>query len=565
MLVTDKQLEELLVGPGHIKKSDFDMARQEARGRGVPLDRFLIEKGLVIPDNLGRIIADASGYPYLDFKRIAIEEIPVYFLEYIPEVVARAQEAIIFAEEDDVLKVVTTNPGNYEFFKHLEKKTGKSVKAYYALPFEIDRALRRYKGDLQREAGILIEQIKKNPSLEEQHIVRLVDLLLEYAYANSASDIHLEPLTDVAVARFRVYGVLYKVFEYPKKFHYRVSSRIKIMSQLRTDERAAPQDGRFDYSPTRGIQVDVRVSIMPVTEGEKIVIRLLMQRGKLFSTQDLGLSKKDLKKVQFNARKPWGLLMAVGPTGSGKTTTLYAMLQMINDVSVHVMTIEDPVEYNIEGVHQIQVNPAKDLTFTKGLRSIIRQDPDIIMVGEIRDKETMAMALDSAMTGHLVLTSMHANDAAATFPRLLDMGAEPFLIASAVNAVVAQRLVRLICNECRQSYFLNEEELSLVKADPSLVEVIQKAAQEKDITKIRFYRGKGCKFCKETGFLGRTAIFEVMEVSQNLRKLIIDRAPSNDIRQQAVKEGMTTMLDDGISKVLGGIATLDDVQKATKS
>ncbi len=563
MLVSPEKLEQLLVEPGHVKKDDFDLARQEAKGKNIPLDRLLVDKGVIVDENIGRIIADAAGYSFIDLKKATIADISDKLLDYIPEVVAYSQKAIIFEESNETVKLATYKPDNYEFIKHLEKKIAKTVEVYYATEFDIDVALKRYKGDLRKEVENILEEMKKGVAKGEQNTIKLVDLIMEYAHTNMASDVHIEPLSEFAVVRFRVDGVLHKVAEYPKTMHDRIVSRIKILSRLRTDERAAAQDGRFDYK-AMGTDIDVRVSIMPVTEGENVVMRLLMQRGRRFTITDLGLLESDMKKLRSSARKPWGMILVVGPTGSGKTTTLYAVLQMLNQPGVNIMTIEDPVEYNIEGVQQTQVNEKKGITFPKGLRSIVRQDPDVIMVGEIRDEETVNMAVNSAMTGHLVLSTLHANDASTTFPRLLEMGVEPFLVASSVNVTIAQRLVRNICEECRESYFLSEDDLAMINEETAFANNIKQIAGKDDLSKVRFYRGKGCRFCNNTGYSGRTAIFEVLEVNEEMRSMVIDKVSSDVINKKAIENGMSSMVHDGITKALMGVTTLDEVMKSAR-
>jgi type II secretory ATPase GspE/PulE/Tfp pilus assembly ATPase PilB-like protein len=345
------------------------------------------------------------------------------------------------------------------------------------------------------------------------------------------------------------------------------------MSRLRTDEHAAPQDGRFSFAPgetetdKNAETFDIRLSILPVTNGENIVMRILAEQSQRFSLTDLGFSATDLEKVQRASRKPYGMILSVGPTGAGKTTTLYAVLQILNTSDVNIMTIEDPVEYAVEHVQQTQMNEKKKLTFATGLRSIVRQDPDIIMVGEIRDNETAAIAINAAMTGHLVLSTLHANDAGTTFPRLVDMSIEPFLIASSVNVVIAQRLTRRVCERCRTNYFLGADELALLEAEPELAQLIKRFSGKKDIKKIRFYRGakNNCKLCGDTGYHGRVGIFEVMEVSDKVRALIASRASADVITKEARAEGMKTMLEDGIEKVLEGRTTLEEIIRATKT
>ena len=563
MLISEEELEKILVGPGRIEKVDFDMVKELAKEAKQPLDKILIERGLIKDEEMGKLIAKAAGYPFMKLKKAIIDEITPQLLDYIPESVSRAQKAIVFAEENGALKVATTNPGNYTFLNLLAKQTGKQIKAFYVTDFDIDQALKRYKGDITKEVAKLINGLKKNPKKSEENIVMLVDLLLDYGYTTLASDIHIEPLSKITIIRYRIGGTLYKVVEFPKEFHIRVVSRIKILARLRTDERARAQDGRFEQD-IKGARIDFRVSIMPITEGENVAIRILMQRGRRFELPDLGLLESDFKKVKAHAEKPYGMILTVGPTGCGKTTTLYALIHLINKPEVNIMTIEDPVEYSIERVRQIQVNPLKDITFPKGLRSIVRQDPDIIMVGEIRDNETVDIAINSALTGHLVLSTMHANDAPTTFARFLEMGAKAHLVATCVNVIIAQRLVRIICKECKEGYFLSQEELDIVNGEPVLVDNLKKISGKENINKIKFYKGKGCKFCNHLGYEDRTGVFEILDVNEEIRELINQSASMDTIRKKAVEQGMTTMICDGITKALMGITTLQEVRRVAK-
>ncbi|MBZ1356575.1 MAG: GspE/PulE family protein [Candidatus Nealsonbacteria bacterium] len=564
MLISNEKLEKILLDSGYIQKMDFDMVKALAKEEKQPLDKMLVEKGLIKDQIMGKLIADAAGYPFIGLKRANIEDITPQLLSYIPEAVALSQRAIVIEEEDGVLSVASNDPGNYNFFKLLERKTGKKIKAFYVTDFDLDQALRRYKGDITIEVSRLVEELEKEPKKSEENIVELVDLILDYGYTSLCSDIHIEPLVKMTIVRYRIDGILYKAIEFPKELHTRVVSRIKILARLRTDERAAAQDGRFEHT-IRGATIDLRVSVMPTTDGENVVMRLLMQRGRRFELSDLGLLDSDLKKLKTNADKPYGMIVVVGPTGSGKTTTLYAVLQSINRPEVNIMTIEDPVEYNIERVRQIQVNPAKEITFPKGLRSIVRQDPDIIMVGEIRDKETADIAVNSAMTGHLVLSTLHANDAPTAFSRFLEIGAKAYLISSSVNTAIAQRLVRKICKDCKESCFLSEEELAILNEEPNLAGNIREISGKKNLAEVKFFRGKGCKFCNNSGYEGRTTIFEILNVSEEIRDLITNKAPMDTIRKKAIQEGMTTMVYDGITKALMGITTFEEVRRAAKA
>ncbi len=564
MLISTKKLKELLINQNHISEEDFNRSEQTSIETGMELDKLLVEQGFIKDEVLGKLMAEELNYDFIDLKNAHFAYITPRLLSYIPEVVAFAQKTIAFEETEQEIHLATADPSNYVFFKLLEKRTGKRVKVFLASSFDIEQALKRYKGDLRQEAISLLKETEKDPTKKETNIVKLVNLFLEYAYSNLASDIHLEPLSGFMVVRFRIDGILHKVAEYPKDLHNRIVTRVKIMAKLRTDERAAPQDGNFNFQ-SAGSTIDVRVSIMPTTEGEKIVMRLLMPRTKRFFLNELGFSEKDLKRIKSMIDKPYGTILAVGPTGSGKTTTLYAILQSLNKPEVNIMTIEDPVEYNVEGVYQTQINLAKNVTFATGLRSIVRQDPNIIMVGEMRDEETVSMGINAAMTGHLVLSSLHTNDAATTFPRLLELKAKPFLVASSIDVVVAQRLVRMICQDCIQEYYLSAEQIGFLEQDKNLTEIIKKVSGEKDLSKIKFFKGKGCKLCNNNGYIGRTGVFEVLEASEAIRSLVLKKASSTEIKNQAVKEGMTTMLEDTVAKALKGITSLDELRKTVKS
>ena len=563
MFISQEKLEEILVKPGHIKKADFDVVKKLTADEEMPLDQMLVERGLIKDETIGKIIAESVGCDFINLKKANIQEITPELLKYIPEVVAFSQKTIVFEQENNTLKIATTNPNNYSFLNVLKKKTGKKIKVFYVTPFNMSQTLKRYKGDVRKEVDKLIKELQQDPKKSEENIVELVNLILEYAYSNLASDIHIEPLGKITVIRYRIQGILHKVIEYPKEFHIRIVSRVKILARLRIDEKAAAQDGAFEHK-IQGATIDFRVSIMPTTQGENVVMRLLMQRGRRFEIAELGLLKSDLKKLKANAKKPYGMIVVTGPTGSGKTTTLYALLQMINKPEVNIMTIEDPVEYNIGRIRQIQVNPAKNITFPKGLRSIVRQDPDIIMIGEMRDKETVDIAINSAMTGHLVLSTLHANDAPTAFSRFLEMGAKPYLVSSSVNTVIGQRLVQTICKNCKKGYFLTKDELAILKDEPLLTNYIKEISGKNKLSAVKFYKGNGCKFCNNTGHGGRTAIFEVLELTEELRSLVTNKASMDTIRKKAIEQGMTTMVYDGITKALMGITTLKEIKRAAK-
>ncbi len=385
----------------------------------------------------------------------------------------------------------------------------------------------------------------------EISIINLVDFLIEKAHASRVSDIHIEPDSKNIRIRFRIDGSLQEIYKFDKKIHEEIISRIKVLSRLRTDEHQANQDGRFRYPlGTKDDFIDLRVSIVPTYHGENIVLRLLTNNQKNLNLETLGFSKNDEKKIKEALRKTHGMILATGPTGSGKTTTLYTLIKMLNQPEISIVTIEDPIEYAIDNVEQIQVNNTKGLTFGSGLRSILRQDPNIIMVGEIRDKETANIAINTALTGHLLLSTLHTNDAATTLPRLLDMGIEEYLVASTISIAIGQRLVRKICVDCKEKIKLTEEILLSLKDSP----VYPLVSHLKEI-----YHGKGCQTCHQSGYYGRLCINEVLATNDAIRGAILRKASAEEIKQIAKNSGMTTMLEDGIYKVEKGLTTLEEI------
>lgn len=391
------------------------------------------------------------------------------------------------------------------------------------------------------------EELKKG---EKVSIIGLVEALLHKAYISDASDIHLDPQENRMAVRLRIDGILHDSFVFPGEIQQEVVTRIKVLSNLRTDEHQAAQDGRFRIITPKGESVDIRVSIVPAYYGECVVMRLLAEKAETLTLETLGFSAEDLKKVMKTIRRPYGLILCTGPTGSGKTTTLYAIMKILNTREASIITIEDPVEYAIQGINQIQANPRTGLNFANGLRSILRQDPNIIMVGEIRDEETASIAVNAALTGHLMLSTLHTNDAATTLPRLIDMKVEPFLIASTVNIAIGQRLVRTICPDCKEKKKLTEAEIK------SLTELVPVKLLE---GKLEFYYGKGCTTCNESGYKGRIGVHEVLEINEEIREAIMRRENADRVRAIAIKNGMVTMLEDGFKKALSGITTIEEV------
>lgn len=563
MAINIEKLKELLVDPGLISGTDIDQAYEEAKLQKTSAEDILVDRDLITDKQIGQIIADGLDFKFVDLSQEKIDE---EVLHLIPELVARAQEIIPFAQTKEGVKVGMTDPKNLEAKHAMEKRVGQNVIPFFVTKRALHNALRQYKKGIKEVFESKLKQLENTTLSREERdetTVEVVDMLIQYGHDNKASDVHIEPYEDKIMLRFRIDGVMHDVLEMPKSLSDFIITRIKILSGIRTDEHRAAQDGKFQFDSS-GETIDVRVSVVPVTQGENIVMRLLSSKNRSFSLASLGLHDKDLEKVEKATKKPHGMMLVTGPTGSGKTTTIYAVMKILNKRDVHISTIEDPVEYDIEGISQIQVNEKTNLSFSSGLRAIVRQDPDIIMVGEIRDAETASIAVNSAMTGHLVLSTLHANDTATTLPRLIEMKIEPFLIASTINIVIAQRLVRKLCEKCRTSYSLSEDEIENIKSEPNFLAAVEKFSGEKKLDALTFYKGSGCKVCGNTGYSGRIGIFEIMEISDELRPLITGKSTSSEIESKARELGMTLMLVDGVSKAFQGITTLDEILRVTK-
>lgn len=558
MSLSVEKLKEILVSGNYINEQSFDSVSNLALQNNESVEIALVKADLIKDDNLGKAIAKYYNVSFIDLRE---EIIPNDLLEMLPEAVARAQEAVIFTKNLAGYSLATTRPDNLDFIKHVDKISDGRVTVYYATPTGMAEAFKSYKNNIFKNVVDLIENYKIHN--DESSIVSLVNQFLEYAYDNNASDVHIEPMSNGEVSvRFRIDGILNEVIRYPMDMHDKIIFRVKIMSHLRTDERDATQDGRFEYKKDN-IAFDVRVSILPITNGENIVFRILSERAKKVKLDELGLNSFDLQKVKRAITQPYGMILTVGPTGAGKTTTLYSLVQILSGLPISIVTIEDPVEYTIDKVQQIHVNLKKNITFANGLRSIVRQDPDVIMVGEIRDNETAGIAVNASMTGHLLFSTLHANDASTIFPRLLEMGIEPFLIASSVNVVIAQRLVRKICPHCRfnePKTAADVKEIVAQKNDPNFKKMMNQFFPDKKLEDIPLFRGTGCKMCKHTGYLGRLAVFEVMEVDDDIRALISTKSSSSIIENKAVENGMTLMYYNGLVHLFNGITTYDELE-----
>lgn len=557
MLTYNTLIYDLLLKNEFLKKEELDTLQHEAEKSKVSLYDEIIKKDLFSDENLGKLLADSLKLPFISLK---LQSIPDAILKIIPARIVETYSTIIFKEEKDNLAVATSYPENKELLQLIAQKTGKKLKVYFATERDIKSMLKLYKKDLQTTFNDLLKKHLENAAKsdeKESSVSKIVDTLIEYAQTNGASDIHIEPGEKETIVRFRVDGVLHDMLNLPSNLHDQVITRIKILSKLRTDEHLSAQDGKLKITVAND-DIDVRVSLVPIVEGEKAVLRLLSSNSRQFGLSDLGMTGHDLEKVKDGFNKPYGMILSTGPTGSGKTTSMYAILKILNSRDVNIATIEDPVEYDIEGLNQIQVNEKTNLTFAQGLRSMLRQDPDIMYVGEIRDEETADIAINSAMTGHLVLSTLHTNDAATALPRLIDMQIEPFLVASTVNVIIGQRLVRKICQSCKTSYV---EKIENIEKNIQLTTLKKYLGNSKEV---RLFKGKGCTVCRNTGYIGRVGIFEVLVLSEAVRELVTSKADADVIAKKAIEEGMTTMMEDGLQKAQQGITTLEEILRATK-
>ena len=558
MILPDDQLKEILVKSGTFTPEILNEAQHSIEGTHSSLASYFLDKHLLTDEQLGLIIAKAIKIPFVVLSKLTI---PPEIFSIVPPRLMRKNKVVAYAKDGQTLRVAMADPRAKNIITALEKKAGLKIAIAYATESDVASLLNLNKKALQ----VTIDELLKNEislstrtTSDSLPIAKIIDTLINTAYEDRASDIHIEPLESESLVRFRIDGVLQDVLLMPKHIHDRIITRIKVLSNLRTDEHMSAQDGKMRIAIPEE-QLDIRVSILPVTGGEKAVLRLLSSKSREYSLASLGMAPEDLVKLERAYAQTYGMILSTGPTGSGKTTSIYAILKVLNTREKNITTIEDPVEYWIKGANQVQVNVKTNLTFADGLRSILRQDPNIIFVGEIRDNETAGIAVNAALTGHLVLSTLHTNDAATAIPRLSDMGVEPFLVASTVRGIVAQRLLRKICESCKTPLeFTYEDLLKHFSA-----EVIQKffPSGKKIIT----YHGAGCKLCHSTGYKGRLGVFEVLEVSQEIRKLIAAKSDAEIINQKAISEGMRSMLEDALIKVQKGQTTIEEVIRVTKA
>ncbi len=580
MKIENKQLKDFIEDSEMIPKEAIESAFKEAESKGRALGDILLENKLIEEIQLRKLYAYILGVPFVDLKK---ETISQDILQIVPEPIAKKYKIVAFEKNGQELRVAMINPEDIQTVDFIRKKTGLKIVTCLTSEESINLALRQYEKSLKAEFGDIINKNVDEIGDESKEdlekiaqglpIIRIVDTLIKHAILQSASDIHIEPDEKDVRVRYRIDGILHDAMTLPRQVKEGITARIKVLSNLKLDEHRVPQDGRFKIEKD-DLRISFRVSILPVFDGEKIVMRLLDESSKGLTLEKMGLYGEGLEIIHRNIKKPNGMILVTGPTGSGKTTTLYTIMDILNTPNVNISTVEDPVEYRMPRINQTQVYPKVGLTFASGLRSLLRQDPDIIMVGEIRDQETMEMAIHAAMTGHLVLSTLHTNSAAGTIPRLLDMGAEPFLVASTVNVVVAQRLVRRVCPECRKEYLLSEEEINNLKASFDIENILEtmkknetlreKIKKNDDWKSIKFYKASGCDQCNKEGYHGRIGIYEIMEINEEIQKMISQKKTSEEIEKTAKEKGMITMTEDGFIKAIQGITTLEEVLRITK-
>lgn len=558
------KLSSIILKSGFVDPKEFAKAKDLSQKSGKELTNVLIENGLISEQYLVQILADYFQVPLVDLKR---EKIDPEIIKLLPEVIARSKKVLVFGQEDKFLKVAMVDPGDLKTENYLRKRLQKPLKIYISSNSDFKSSLSHYKRSITREfKEIILENVEKSKGAagdvermaKDLPVITILDTLLEHATSLDSSDIHLEPQGNLLLVRYRIDGILHDIIELPILVHPALIARIKILANLKIDEHKTAQDGRFKFK-VEDSDIAVRVSIMPVFYGEKAALRLLVEQARPWNLEELGFLSSDLEKVRAAISRPYGMILSTGPTGSGKTTTLYTILQILNRPEVNISTIEDPIEYDIKRVNQIQVNPKTGITFAEGLRSLLRQDPDIMMVGEIRDLETAEMAVHSALTGHLLLSTLHTNDAPGAAPRLLDLGAEAFLLSSTLNLIIAQRLVRRICSNCILRAPLSEELRQRLETE------LQSRQSEKKLTLPKtVYHGQGCENCSKTGYKGQVGLFEVLEVTTAVQKLITASSSAGEIRKVATSEGMTTILEDGFSKIEAGITTVEEVLRVTR-
>jgi len=567
MSIRPKKIEEMLKGIGLLTAEQIKEALALQRDTKERLGQILMIKGYITDEKIQDLVLKQLGIPPEKTRDL---DISPGIISKVSHGFALAHHVVPISLSNNILTIATDNPFNFLAFRNFKEFLGCIVEGVLTSEEDMDELLRKYyvsgaealpagrflAGMGNKEAEALADKVKEQPIAKVPHeedapVVRLVGLLISEAVKKRASDVHIEPLESKLRIRYRIDGVLHEVPGPPKRLQSSVISRIKIMAGIDIAEKRLPQDGRIRIA-VGGRDLDLRTSTLPAIHGESVVMRILDKSSFLMGLRDLGFAREDEKRFEKLIKMPNGIFLVTGPTGSGKTTTLYASLSYINKPDRKVITCEDPVEYQITGVNQVQVKPQINLTFAAALRSILRQAPDVIMIGEIRDFETAQIAIQASLTGHLVLSTLHTNDAPSAITRLIDMGIKPYLVASSVEAVLAQRLVRVICSSCKEEYRPTEEELNTIRMD------------SEQARHLKFYKGKGCEECANTGYRGRMGIFELLIMTDKIRALAFEKVSSNTIKEKAGKLGMVTLREDGIKKVLRGMTTISEVMRVTQ-
>ncbi len=583
--VARDSIEAILLQNGTITEEQFDKVRLESVSSGQPVEQIILQHNYAAEGAVYKAKAELSGLPYAEINQIGVSP---EALNLIPESVAKRYQVLPFAvdKEKRILSVAMTNPADLSATDFIEAKAGMKIQPFMSAPTDLSQAIDdRYTESLSgevtaalKEGGVVQAGVKTLDSkslgevIKEAPIAKIVSTILEFAIKARASDVHIEPGDDKTRIRYRIDGILQEKLILPRTVHDAVVSRIKILSDMKIDEKRVPQDGRFNFRSGEE-EVDLRVSTLPTAHGEKVVMRLLKKTGQVPTLTELGLRGRALRDLQTAILVPHGIILITGPTGSGKTTTLYSILTMVNTSKVNIVTLEDPVEYEISGVNQVQTNPQAGLTFASGLRSFLRQDPNIIMVGEIRDEETADLAIQAALTGHLVFSTLHTNDAAGALPRMLDMKVEPYLLASSITVVAAQRVVRKACSGCKSAYappapVIEDIKKVLGNLYPAWRQSHPEAVAEagKLGSEIVLYKSSDtdCKICGGSGYYGRIGIFEVMPISSKIGKLVMERAAATVVQVEAISEGLILMKQDGYLKALEGITTVEEVLRVAQ-
>jgi type IV pilus assembly protein PilB len=554
-----KQLGQILLEQGLLNQEQLDRALEEHRNTPKSLGRVLIDLGYIRERDLVSALAEQVGLEFVDLSEYRID---AGIATLIPEPISRRYRALAIDERDGKLLVAMSDPANVYALDDIRTITGREVQPVVATANDVEQAISKFAGmgdQVEALASEAIEAMDQESDLadieaavEDAPIVKLVQAIMTQAVADRASDVHIEPGEKDVRVRFRVDGVLHEVMHSPKSIQGGLISRLKVMADMNIAEKRVPQDGRIGMRVGTK-QLDLRVATLPTVYGEKVVIRILDKSSALLQLSELGFLDQAYQRYEEAFRKPYGAILVTGPTGSGKSTSLYATLNIVNSPEKHIVTVEDPVEYRLSGTNQIQVNPKAGLTFASALRSILRADPDIILIGEIRDRETAMIAVESALTGHLVLSSLHTNDAPSAITRLIEMGVETFLVASAVDCVVAQRLARKLCERCAQPY------------EPEPVELLEAGLPESRLSEPgTWLRAAGCQACANTGYRGRIGLYEVMLMSEEIERLTVERASSEAIRAVAIEQGMLTLRDDGLEKARAGMTSIEEIARVVK-